>query len=686
MNTFKQHIRSALEDKTLQNALDANAENRAKARLNAFAALPHPFETYQKQVHDIRTNVIDHLDEYLDTFIKNVQANGINVHFANDAAEARAIILQIAQEKNAKIIAKSKSMVSEEIRLNQALEAAGIHVVETDLGEFIIQLRGEHPSHIITPAVHLKREQVGETFKKYLHIPFTDDVEELTRAARKTLRETFLQADIGISGVNFGVADSGVLCLVTNEGNGYMVTTVPKVHIALMGIERLVPTMQDLAAALKLLPRSATGQVSTVYTHFIRTPRRQGDTDGPEERHLVLVNNGRMDVKNSPLQEALRCIRCGACLNACPVFREIGGHSYIGEHGEFTPYSGPIGSVISSALFSEKTFGHLAQASTLCGACKDSCPVDIDLPGLLLKIRAGGKEKQSDNGSYSPPGLPKTITLGLRMYTLMMQHPKGLYFIQKTAGFLTQLLFPKSRWVPMPAFTGWGYSKDLPKPASRPFRERWQAGLVNRKPSKSVNEQNPSVASTPKDQSGNMQSKPELSTLSPKALRDHFQQEFTKLGGQFIACTRETLEGKVLDFLKARNATRISCWEDDPLLANLILTITTNGIDCRFGKEPDVEIGLTRAVAAVAETGSILITSGNGRPLTTSLFPEAHIAILSSKDIYPVLGKVFESGLTENKSDSVLISGPSRTADIEMTLTIGVHGPREVIVFCIDQE
>ncbi len=267
-------------------------------------------------------------------------------------------------------------MVTEEINLNHALEAEGMRVVETDLGEYIVQLRGERPAHIITPAVHLRRDDVGKLFHEKLGIPYTEDIPTLTDTARKVLRDVFLNADVGISGVNFGVAETGTICVVSNEGNARMVTTLPPVHIALMGMERLVRNLDDLAIMLSLLARSATTQKLSVYTQFIHSPFPG------QERHLILLDNGRTRLLHSPLKESLYCIRCGACMNACPVFREIGGHGY------HSVYPGPIGSVISAGFFGSD-FVPLAQASSLCGACKEACPVDIDLPKLLTRVRAG---------------------------------------------------------------------------------------------------------------------------------------------------------------------------------------------------------------------------------------------------------------------------------------------------------
>ncbi len=403
-NEFKSHIRSALEDSNLQIALDNNYERRRNGRVLSYSSLPEDLQVMRRRAHDMRAEVIANLDHYLAEFIHKAEANGITIHPAADAAEAVGIVLDIARQNGARLIAKAKSMVSEEIHLNQAIEEAGIRVVETDLGEFIVQLRGEHPAHIITPAVHLRRADVGKLFNEKLGLPYTEDVAVMTSAARKELRQVFLQADIGISGVNFGVANTGTICLVTNEGNGRMVVTLPPIHIGLMGIERIVPTLDDLALMFYLLPRSATGQKLSSYVSLLHSPSSPiqdggGQRDGPQQRHLILLDNGRRAVQQSPLAEALYCIRCGSCLNMCPVFREIGGHAYVSIHGEGSIYPGPIGSVLSPALFGQSEYGQLARASSLCGACKETCPVDIDLPKLLFRVRAGLAPEKLKSGN-----------------------------------------------------------------------------------------------------------------------------------------------------------------------------------------------------------------------------------------------------------------------------------------------
>ena len=307
-------------------------------------------------------------------FIKKVESNGVFVHRAASAEEACRQVIDIAGQHGAVLIAKSKSMVSEEIGLNLALGREGVESVETDLGEFIVQLRGESPTHIVTPAIHLRRQDVADTFERELGMQYSTNVEDLNAVARGTLREIFLSAHVGISGVNFGVAETGTICLVTNEGNGRMVTTLPPLHIALMGIERLLPGLDDLDLMLQLLPRSSTGQKLTSYVSLIQRPREDVDAEGPDERHLILIDNGRSRLAEGPLAESLYCIRCGACLNACPVYQEIGGRSY------HSVYSGPIGSVISPGLFGVRTYGHLAKACTLCGVCREA--------GLTISTRS----------------------------------------------------------------------------------------------------------------------------------------------------------------------------------------------------------------------------------------------------------------------------------------------------------
>jgi L-lactate dehydrogenase complex protein LldF len=671
MTTFRDRIRNAIANEPLQTALDANVERRLAGRAKALGSLPD-WESRRRRAHAVRAEVIEHLDEYLAQFTANLTANGITVHRAADAAEAVGIILEIVastqvnkyagkqEEKipdnlgsrvpeRVSLVAKSKSMVSEEIELNHALEAAGHKVVETDLGEYIVQLRGEKPSHIITPAVHLRRSDVGRLFAEKLGLPYTEDIPTLINIARKVLRQVFLTADVGISGVNFGVAETGSLTLITNEGNGRMVTTLPPVHIALMGIERLVPTLDDLALMLSLLPRSATGQKMSVYTQLIQRPL-PGQT-----RHLILLDNGRSRLRASPLRESLYCIRCGACLNACPVFREIGGHAYD------SPYPGPIGSVISAGLFGPD-FAPLAQASSLCGACKEICPVDIDLPKMLLRVRAG---QLPITNNPSGLGLPRPVKLGLSLYVFIASRPGLFAAAQRTLG----LLAPRKAFISLPAWTGWGLSKDMPVPAKRPFRDVF--GGINREGAKNAKGLGKEIQ------------RPPISPEKPKFdLVERFIEEIEALGGHVTLTTALELSDHLLSFLQSRGIRRVQAWES--ILGLDLAGLAESGLQIQHEADPAIKAGLTGALAAVAETGTLVIPSGPGHPLTASLLPEIHIAVLRKSDILPDLETALHLPGVAGSDSIALVSGPSRTADIEMTLTIGVHGPGELLVFVVD--
>ncbi|MBI3241748.1 MAG: iron-sulfur cluster-binding protein [Chloroflexi bacterium] len=461
--SFSSRITTALADSNLQVALDGNFERSRTQRMNAMAALPNA-DLVRDRARAIRIEALSRLDTYLLQLEAAVQARGGVVHWAATAADANRIVLEIVQRKGdvtSPLVAKSKSMVSEEIGLNAALEKAGLRVVETDLGEYIVQLRGERPSHIVATAIHLRRSDVATLFEKHLGLPRTDDIPTLTAAARKALREVFVKADIGISGVNFGVAESGTLCLVTNEGNGRLCTTLPKVHIALMGIERVVPTLADLEIMLRVLARSATGQKITGYTNLLTGPRRRRDEpDGPDELHLILVDNGRSRVLGSELAESLLCIRCGACLNICPVYREIGGHAYDAV------YPGPIGAVVAPALGGFTEFGELAGASSLCGACQEVCPVRIDIPTMLLKVRSAHVEETGGDAAWLGPAM--------KLWSFAMRSLPG-YRLSLWLGRLGTRLLARNGWVrrlPGPP-GGWTQSRDFPALARKSFRARF---------------------------------------------------------------------------------------------------------------------------------------------------------------------------------------------------------------------
>ncbi len=351
------------------------------------------------QAQSIRANSLQHLPELLQKLESRLVENGIQVHWAETPQQGNRIILNIMRKHGAEFMVKGKSMVSEEMGLNHFMEEHGIECLESDLGEFIIQLDGETPSHIIMPSIHKNKLQIARLFKqKFPDIPYTEDVDELTKTARTILREKFASAPVGLSGVNFAIAETGTLCLVENEGNGRMSTTVPPVHIAVTGIEKVVEKLSDVPPLFSILTRSATGQPVTTYFNMISSPRREGEKDGPREVHLVLLDNGRSRIYSDPeLLATLRCIRCGACINHCPVYVRIGGHSYD------TVYPGPIGTVLEPQKEGLEKLGELTQASSLCGACGEVCPVRIPLPGLINRLRYEGvrQDESSTRGSGS---------------------------------------------------------------------------------------------------------------------------------------------------------------------------------------------------------------------------------------------------------------------------------------------
>lgn len=409
----------------------------------------------------IRLHALNHLDRLLGHFADQVESSGGRVHFAADADEANQIVATILEETGSTRVVKGKSMVTEEIELNDHLESKGVEVVETDLGEFISQLAGDTPSHIIAPVLHLTRQDVGEVFAEKLGVDYTDDAIELNRIARDHLREVFLRADAGISGVNIAVAESGSIVLVENEGNGRMTTTTPRVHIAVMGMERIVSRWEDASVVLEVLARSATGQHLSVYSNVITGPRREDDHDGPEELHVVILDNGRSEIMSGDTAEILACIRCGACLNVCPVFRSVGGHAY------GTVYSGPIGAVVTPGLHGMEPWWELPYASTLCGACEEACPIRIQIPSMLLRLR----QQAATEGR-----LPGWLNQGMKRYASAATNLAKWSRAKKWASILSAPLSSRG-WltrVPGPG-RGWTDSRDLPRPAKESFGAWWRS-------------------------------------------------------------------------------------------------------------------------------------------------------------------------------------------------------------------
>jgi len=466
---FDQKIRTTLEDANLQLAIYTATGRLKEKRIESVSAETLPdYQELRSQANAIKKHSIENLDHYLEEFERNVEARGGKVVYCKDATEVSDFVLSIAKERGSHLIVKSKSMTTEEVDLNERLEHHGLESVETDLGEYILQLAHEKPYHIVAPALHKTRYDVAEIFTRSLHVPNETVPEKQTAIARAVLRQKFLDADIGISGANFLVADSGAVVIVENEGNARLTTTAPKIHIAIAGIEKVIPRAQDLVTFLKLLARSATGQSLSVYTSFLAGPRRPGEVDGPEEFYVVLLDNGRTKLlPDRTKRQSLYCIRCGACLNTCPVYRKIGGHSFPWV------YSGPIGAIITPQFMGVSHEPSLPFASSLCGACGEVCPVKIDIPKILLELRSDVKKSETREKQN------RLEKLAFQAFAWLMTHPR----LYEMAGRIGASMAPASEngWIrsvpaPMdlPPVRAWLSQRDLPPPPAKSFREMWR--------------------------------------------------------------------------------------------------------------------------------------------------------------------------------------------------------------------
>jgi L-lactate dehydrogenase complex protein LldF len=456
---FSERAGAALRDEFLQEALTIATTKFIGLRKEAFSGFPEG-DRLRDRARAIKEATLQKLDVYLAQLADNVERLGGHVHWAETGEEARETVLALCRERGVKLAVKSKSMATEEIELNEALERAGVAPVETDLGEYIIQLAHEKPSHIIAPAIHKTKGQVAELISAVAHERLAADPEVLTAAARVLLRQKFLDADMGISGANFAVADTGTIVLVTNEGNGRMITSLPRIHVVVMGIEKVIPSMTDLMVFLALLARSATGQKISSYTTLVRGPRQPGELEGPEELHLILMDSGRSRQIAGPLREALYCLRCGACLNVCPVYRQIGGHAY-----GYT-YPGPIGILLTAMLHGPESVKDLAHASSLCGACKDVCPVRIDIPRMLIELRG-----ELDRERIAPRG----ERVAFKALRRLLMSPAAYALSARVARVLQRPFVRGERLRRLPSpLARWTRTRDLPPVAAKTFRERWK--------------------------------------------------------------------------------------------------------------------------------------------------------------------------------------------------------------------
>jgi L-lactate dehydrogenase complex protein LldF len=458
---FKRQVTMKLADVKLQDALSRLQTRFVEGRSAVIGEIAD-LQGTRNSAAAIRDRVLNDMEHWLLQFEQQATARGAIVHWAESGEDANRIVAEIAAQHNVRTAAKSKSMVSEECGLNDTLELAGVRVVETDLGEYILQLAHEAPSHIVAPVVHKNKEEITDLFAEKHQLPRKTGIDELCREAREVLRPAFLNADMGISGGNFLVAETGSVLIVTNEGNGRLVTTLPRVHVAITGIEKVVPTLEDVTTLLRLLPRSATGQSITNYVSVLTGIKNKEDHDGPEHFHIILLDNGRSSLIGSEMQEMLRCIRCGACMNHCPVYQNIGGHAY------GWVYPGPMGSILTPLLGGIEKSPDLPNASTFCGACAAVCPVKIPLPDLLRKLR----EKQMQRGMKS-----RHESFMLKAWAWLALRP-AIYSLATKIGVRLLTLFGGKKQLlhTLPGASGWTDGRDFPAPAGQTFREMYRQG------------------------------------------------------------------------------------------------------------------------------------------------------------------------------------------------------------------
>ncbi|MDB6017128.1 MAG: [Fe-S]-binding protein [Pedosphaera sp.] len=454
---FKEQSRVITKDLRHRNLIQT-ALGKYEIKRDEKKAAFQSWSSARQAAAEIKWEAINHLDKHLPDFVRRLEARGTVVHWATTAETARDIILKIVRDQKARSIIKSKAMTAEEIHLNDALEHEGFEVVESDLGEYIVQLRKEAPYHIVFPAMHLTRGDISELFTRELGSAPTDNPEELTMIARRALRQKYVTADVGITGANFAIAETGMISITENEGNARLTAALPKVMISLLGIEKVLPRMEDLALFLPMLATAGAGQALTCYNSLYGGPRQPGESDGPEQYHVVLLDNRRTELlADAEQRDALHCIRCGACLNVCPIYRNVGGHTY------GTTYSGPIGSVITPHLRGLQEWKHLSFASSLCGACTEACPVKIDLHHHLLQNRR--------NSAHEKPSVIEKITFKIAGF--VMNRP-GLYAVVKKLARLFQPLHKLVKGTRLDPAYAWTQSRDLPTLPAESFKDWWK--------------------------------------------------------------------------------------------------------------------------------------------------------------------------------------------------------------------
>ena len=671
---FKRRAARATENRALEENLRMVARRHGGTRRETLAELGN-LEQLRHRLNAVKEDVLSRHAELLAELIRNVEVLGGTVHRAADAVAAREIVAGIAAAAGAKVIVKGKSMTGEEVGLNSALIARGFEVLETDLGEYIIQLAGQGPSHIVLPAIHMTKAEIAALFHEKLGMPLTDDAEALTKKAREILREKFLAADVGSTGANALVAENGMVVLVENEGNIRLSTTLPRVHVALVGIEKILPRLDDVAVLLKLLPRNATGQKMSGYVSFIRGGRRGAERDGAREFHLVLLDNGRSRLMADPvMREALKCIRCGACLNNCPVYQHIGGHAY------GSTYPGPIGAMITRDLGAgDADDWFLPFASSLCGACTEACPAHIPIHKILIELR-----RRAAAAGLAGVG----EGLAFRAWSEAWSRPAG-YRLSNAAVRIGGRMLAKDGMIKVlpPPFGGWTRVRDLPAPAARPFRAEWV------EPAAGKSAGGIAVPASPLDD--------EPAPLVEKPLRvdaprpgdpARFARELTLRKATVIeAAGADEARAALARILKDFAGASLVRWDHpeltalglDELAAAAGVTVTTAAADEELKPiAAAAAVGVTAVDGASAATGTIVLFTGGGTERGISLLPPAHVALLRRDKIYEDTEDLvaLARGRGPDFRGLTLVTGPSMTGDIELIPVLGVHGPGRLIV------
>jgi L-lactate dehydrogenase complex protein LldF len=646
---------------------------------------------------------ISRLDEHLIEFERNATSRGTVVHWAKDSDEARAIILGIIRRQNAKRIIKSKVMTSEEIHLNELLEREGFGVIESDLGEFIQQLKNEAPYHFVFPCMHLSRKEISELFEDKIKSAPSNDPEELTMIARRWLREKYLQADVGITGANFIVAETGMISITENEGNARLTGALPKTMISLIGIEKVVPKLADLALFLPMLATAGTGQPLTCYNTAYGGPKQPGEADGPEEWHVVLIDNHRTALlADSEQRDALQCIRCGACLNVCPIFKNIGGLSY------GTTYQGPIGAVITPHLRGLQDWKHLSSASSLCGACTATCPVKIDLHHHLLQSRRNAAKEKPD----------ALEGLAWRLFARSINQPIVYSLGTKLAKF-AQPLHRLVNAMPLDPMRGWTKSRVAPQLAKQSFKDWWRTRSTGaRMPTSAAikGAQVPPPAKTKHADEGIRTTANNSRDLTLVRIREALSEsppiqyqatnsqqrsvlpsvhdltaQFTKnaatLRAEFFDLPDETAaKAKLFELTQHHGWKKLATHQGS--LTNALVPRSLPLLDTTHGYEvtelESCDAGISECDALIAQTGSVLLTSRSGGGRALSVLPEHHVVLARRSQLLADLPAAYE--LLHQRYGSAwpslmtFITGPSRTGDIERILVLGAHGPKKLTI------